>query len=215
MKKTYKNVLVGLLSVGLFAGCASKNVEYDASAEVAAKANKKTEVSNSNNNDKLDSISGSENSFENSYTPSLAVSGEATPQEDPLNSDDGIYKVKSQIDGQTVVLSSVHFDFDKFVLTDQMRTIATSNASKIDNVVSSYSNLKIKLEGNCDEWGTDEYNYALGLKRAKSTKDALVADGIDANRIMMVSFGESNPVCTDKTDSCWKMNRRVDYKLLP
>jgi len=73
----------------------------------------------------------------------------------------------------------------------------------------------IKLEGNCDEWGTDEYNYALGLKRAKTAKDALVADGVDAQKIIMVSFGESNPICTQKNTTCWKMNRRVDYRLLP
>ncbi len=215
MKKTYKNVLVGLLSVGLFAGCASKNVEYDASAANAKNTTNQTQ--NTTSNDKLDSISGSETSFDNSYTPEATDNSGTmdTAQENSLNLNDGIYKVKSQIDGKTIVLSSVHFGFDKFNLTDKMRTIATTNASKIDNVASSYSNLKIKLEGNCDEWGTDEYNYALGLKRAKSTKDALVADGIDESRIMMVSFGESNPVCTDKTDACWKMNRRVDYKLLP
>ena len=96
-----------------------------------------------------------------------------------------------------------------------MREVTTSNYVKIDETQQSYSDLKIKLEGNCDEWGSDEYNYALGLKRAKATKDALVADGVDAKKIVMVSFGESNPVCTQRNTACWKMNRRVDYRLLP
>ena len=96
-----------------------------------------------------------------------------------------------------------------------MREIATVNYSKIDETASSYPDVKVKLEGNSDEWGSDEYNYALGLKRAKAAKDALVADGIDASKIVLVSFGESNPICTQKNTACWKMNRRVDYRLLP
>ncbi|MEA3498781.1 MAG: OmpA family protein, partial [Campylobacterota bacterium] len=123
--------------------------------------------------------------------------------------------VNSEINGQTVTLDSIHFAFDKYNISTDMRDVATTNATTIDNVTKSYDSLKIKLEGNCDEWGTDEYNYALGLKRAKATKDALVADGVDSDRIMLVSFGESNPVCTDKNVDCWKMNRRVDYRLLP
>ena len=73
----------------------------------------------------------------------------------------------------------------------------------------------IKLEGNCDEWGSDEYNYALGLRRANAVKAAMTAQGVSADRITMVSYGESNPVCTDKTKECWAHNRRVDFKLLP
>jgi len=207
MKKNYKNVLIGLLAVSLFAGCASKNVEFDGTANNGANSNAKT-IQNSTDG-KLDSIAGDETSVDNGFEQTT----ENTT--DLLDTSDGINKVQSDIEGKTIVLNSVHFAFDKFNLTDNMREIATQNATKIDNVIASYSNLKIKLEGNCDEWGTDEYNYALGLKRAKSAKDALIADGIDASRIMMVSFGESNPICTDKTTNCWKLNRRVDYRLLP
>jgi peptidoglycan-associated lipoprotein len=72
-------------------------------------------------------------------------------------------------------------------------------------------NGNIKLEGNCDEFGTDEFNYALGLKRAKAVKDALVAQGIAAERFTIVSLGESTPVCTNNTtDECYAQNRRVD-----
>ena len=80
------------------------------------------------------------------------------------------------------------------------------NKSKYFNII---------LEGNCDEWGSDEYNFALGLKRAEAVKKAIVAEGVDASRVSMVSFGESSPTCTDKTKECWAQNRRVDFKLLP
>ncbi|MBN2894695.1 MAG: OmpA family protein [Campylobacterales bacterium] len=109
-------------------------------------------------------------------------------------------------------LQSVHFAFDKFELTDDMQTKVVGNADMVKADANSYS---VKVEGNCDEWGSDEYNYALGLKRANTVKASLVNQGINAERISMVSYGESNPVCNDKTKECWAQNRRVDFKLLP
>jgi len=107
---------------------------------------------------------------------------------------------------------TVYFDFDKFnIRADQQEKIQTD----AEIAKSAPAELKIKLEGNCDEWGSDEYNFALGLKRAKSVKEALVAEGVDAGRISMVSYGESNPVCTEHTKECWAKNRRVDFKVLP
>jgi peptidoglycan-associated lipoprotein len=109
-------------------------------------------------------------------------------------------------------LPTIYFAFDKFAIDSGMqdKIVAASELGK--NEAVAYS---VKLEGNCDEWGSDEYNFALGLKRANAVKEAIVAEGIDASRIAMVSYGESNPVCTDKTKECWAKNRRVDFKLLP
>ena len=109
-------------------------------------------------------------------------------------------------------LQTVTFDFDKFEIKADMEPKVKSNATLVNAAASMYA---VKLEGNCDEWGSDEYNYALGLKRAKAAKDAMIADGVAAARITMVSFGESNPVCTEQTRACWAQNRRVDFKLLP
>jgi peptidoglycan-associated lipoprotein len=109
-------------------------------------------------------------------------------------------------------LNNVYFAFDKFNISSDMSGVVSNNANKIK---SSNLNNHIKLEGNCDEWGTDEYNYALGLKRAKSTKENLVANGIDSDKIQLVSFGESNPVCSEKGPACNKQNRRVEFKVLP
>ena len=123
--------------------------------------------------------------------------------------------VTSRIGGKNIDLSSVHFAFDKFDLSDSARVITKTNYQIINPILDDNNNVKIKLEGNCDEWGTDEYNYALGLKRAKTVKDALVNDGVAADKIFLVTFGESNPLCTDKTADCGKRNRRTDYRLLP
>ncbi len=109
-------------------------------------------------------------------------------------------------------LPTIYFAFDKYNITPAMQEKIDAAAELGKKVASNY---KVKLEGNCDEWGSDEYNFALGLKRADAVKKALVADGIDASRISMVSYGKSNPVCTEHTKACWAKNRRVNFKLLP
>lgn len=119
------------------------------------------------------------------------------------------------IDSMSVMegkLGSIYFDFDQFTVTSAMQKKITNDADAAKVAVAKYN---IKLEGNCDEWGSDEYNFALGLKRVDSVKKGLIANGVDASKITMVSYGESNPTCSDKTQECWANNRRVDFKLLP
>ena len=103
-------------------------------------------------------------------------------------------------------VKSIFFALDKYLIDDENRQIVKNNSK----VLASLSQ-NIKIEGNCDEWGSDEYNFALGLKRAKSAKDALVADGVVESKISLVSLGESNPQCKEQNEECWKLNRRVDF----
>ncbi len=104
---------------------------------------------------------------------------------------------------------SVYFDFGEYGIASGMEAGIARNVS-----IGAKSAAKIKIEGNCDEFGTDEYNYALGLKRAKAVKDAMAARGVSISKMLIVSYGESNPVCSAPTDSCYAKNRRVDLRLI-
>ncbi len=110
-------------------------------------------------------------------------------------------------------LQSVYFAFDKFDIQSSEKAKIDGNAKLVTDEKAKA--LTVKIEGNCDEWGTDEYNYALGLKRAASTRDALISQGVDKERMLLVSYGESKPVCSEKNAACWSKNRRADFKLLP
>ncbi|RXK13013.1 hypothetical protein CP965_04205 [Halarcobacter mediterraneus] len=175
-----------LIAAVLFTGCSQKEVE------VSSPATQAPETSESALNNIDDS-----NIQDEVINDSLVESSE-----------DGYYYM---INGKKELIKNIYFGFDKYSLTTEMKEVAKENASKLSSVESDTI---IKVEGNCDEWGTDEYNYALGLKRAKVVKDTLVMDGINENAIKVVSFGESNPVCNEKNSACWQKNRRSEHKLV-
>jgi len=105
---------------------------------------------------------------------------------------------------------SIYFEFGDYGISSGMENNIASNVS----VANSTGAARIKIEGNCDEFGTDEYNYALGLKRAKAVKDSIAAQGVDTSKMVMISYGESNPICSNPTDGCYSQNRRVDLRLV-
>ncbi|MCI7047004.1 MULTISPECIES: OmpA family protein [Helicobacter] len=110
-------------------------------------------------------------------------------------------------------LQNIFFDFDQFVIRGDMQSAVDNDANVLKDI--SAAPLNVRVEGNTDEWGTDEYNYALGLKRAVAVKDALVSKGVSESKIVLVSYGESKPTCTEKTRECWAENRKVTFKMLP
>ena len=110
-------------------------------------------------------------------------------------------------------LQNIFFDFDQFVIRGDMQSAVDNDANVLKDI--SAAPLNVRVEGNTDEWGTDEYNYALGLKRAVAVKDALVSKGVSESKIVLVSYGESKPTCTEKTRECWSEHRKVTFKMLP
>jgi len=106
----------------------------------------------------------------------------------------------------------IYFDFDKY----NIRPDQWPKVEKLAKILKSNpSNYTIRIEGNCDEWGTEEYNYALGLKRANTLKNALIKLGVDPKKLTVISYGELNPVCTAHAKWCWKLNRRDNFTYLP
>ena len=105
----------------------------------------------------------------------------------------------------------LYFASDSYTLDDDQINRLMSDLPKIKEKVAQG---KVLVEGNCDEFGTDEYNHALGLKRAKTVKSLLVNAGIDASKIDTVSYGESNPTCTIDKPACHAKNRRVEINNL-
>jgi peptidoglycan-associated lipoprotein len=104
-------------------------------------------------------------------------------------------------------LRPIHFDFDKYDIRPADRKILDANAQWLkDN-----ANQLVLIEGHCDERGTNEYNLGLGERRARATMNYLVNQGIAADRITLVSYGEERPACTEKNERCWQQNRRAAF----
>ncbi|MBI4595310.1 MAG: peptidoglycan-associated lipoprotein Pal [Candidatus Tectomicrobia bacterium] len=108
---------------------------------------------------------------------------------------------------ETNALADVNFDYDKANLSEVARQALAKNGAWLkDN-----KNVEILIEGHCDERGTEEYNLALGEKRAMTVKSYLVTLGIDANRLFTISYGKEKPVDPGHNDTAWAKNRRAHF----
>lgn len=107
-------------------------------------------------------------------------------------------------------LETVYFDFDKAVLKPEALTALEKNFT----VLKEKGDIKVRIEGNCDERGSDEYNLALGDRRARSAKNFLVKRGIAAERMETVSYGKEHPVDQGHNEEAWSKNRRDDFVII-
>jgi peptidoglycan-associated lipoprotein len=106
-------------------------------------------------------------------------------------------------------VQDVYFNYDKF----DLRPDDMSAVDQDVTFLKAHPQMKIVIEGHCDDRGSEEYNLALGQSRAASLKKALLDHGLDASRVKVVSYGEERPFCTEETESCWQQNRRDHLKL--
>ena len=104
-------------------------------------------------------------------------------------------------------LRPVFFAFDRYDLTAESRDTLTANAG----VLREYSEFAVWIEGHCDERGTNEYNLALGDRRARAARDFLVAAGISADRLAIISYGEEKPFAHGHDEASWSQNRRAQF----
>jgi peptidoglycan-associated lipoprotein len=101
----------------------------------------------------------------------------------------------------------IYFDFDRSFVRDDAKAVMKANAEWL----KANPKAKVRIEGNCDERGTREYNQALGQRRAASAKKYLTDMGISAKRISLISYGKEKPACSESAESCWQQNRRDDF----
>jgi peptidoglycan-associated lipoprotein len=104
-------------------------------------------------------------------------------------------------------LVDIHFDFDRADIRQSEAKVLDAHASWL----KTHGDHFVLIEGHCDERGTNEYNTALGDRRAKATMNYLLSRGVAAARITLISYGEERPVCAQHDDACWAKNRRVHF----
>jgi len=116
---------------------------------------------------------------------------------------------KEGVEGKLVTqedLQPIYFDFDKYELRSGDREILSENAK----VLKENPNVKIRIEGNCDERGTVEYNLALGERRASAAMEYLINLGIDPGRLTIISYGKEKCMHCE-SEECWSKDRRDDF----
>ncbi|MBM4333457.1 MAG: peptidoglycan-associated lipoprotein Pal [Deltaproteobacteria bacterium] len=114
-------------------------------------------------------------------------------------------------DRETIVekinLESIYFDFDQAIIRPDQKAVMIKNAERL----KTNQQVRLRIEGNCDERGTAEYNLALGQKRADAAKDFLEGLGISNKRMLTISYGFERPLEQGNNEAAWTKNRRVDF----
>jgi peptidoglycan-associated lipoprotein len=124
-----------------------------------------------------------------------------------------IAKKEPGIEGEVFesrLLKDVHFDFDRYDIRPGDAEVLKENAA----LLMKYPKVKIQAEGHCDERGTNEYNLALGERRANSAKKYLISLGVSSDRISVISYGEEKPADAGHNEEAWSKNRRGHFVIL-
>ena len=116
----------------------------------------------------------------------------------------------SATEGKEGMFKDINFDFDKYDVKESFKPELKSIASWM----TKNPGAKLSVEGHCDDRGTNEYNLALGDRRAKAVKDYLVSLGVSSSKIETISYGEEKPLCSEQTEDCWAKNRRAHFVVL-
>lgn len=185
----YTAMLYGLLLLLIFGGCAKKAMVSEQAMETPQET----------------VVSRAEETIETAY---VTPRDETIPQEGMVE-ELALKETETAIDRMKDVtgLGHVFFDFDRYNIRPDARQVLEKNARWLkDN-----QGISVIIEGHADERGTNEYNIALGERRARSVQKYLEALGIDSSRIRIISYGEERPFCTESREPCWQQNRRGHF----
>lgn len=134
-------------------------------------------------------------------TPAPAPAAQAQPVEQPKAEMNPLHDPNS-----ILAKRSVYFDFDKSDIKPEFRALVEAHAG----YMTGHASATVRIEGNCDERGSREYNLALGQRRADSLRKAMVLLGVSDTRIETISWGEEKPRATGRNEAAWSQNRRDD-----
>ena len=124
---------------------------------------------------------------------------------------DSIAAENARMEGlRSTMTATIYFDFDRSELTDQARSTLDQKVP----ILRANSNLTIRIAGHTDERGSDQYNQALGQRRAAAARRYLIAQGIPEGRIEIVTFGESRPAAMGSDEGAWSQNRRAEFEIV-
>lgn len=140
-------------------------------------------------------------------TPAAEVTAKPEQKVEAAKSEEG---TRERAAAARAGLQPVYFDFDQAFIDAKAGDIMKTNAEWL----KAHPQIKVRIEGNCDERGTIEYNQALGQRRAAGAKKYLADMGISGQRILLISYGKEKLSCTDSTESCWQKNRRDDFTVV-
>lgn len=110
---------------------------------------------------------------------------------------------------QQITDGRVYFAFDKFNIQPEYREMLKTKAE----LMKKYPSIRVRIEGNCDERGTQEYNLALGERRARAAYEYLATMGVSPSQMEMISYGKENPAVQGSGESAWSQNRRDDFRV--
>ncbi len=107
----------------------------------------------------------------------------------------------------TTNVKDIFFDYDQYDIRLDARSVLQANA----RALAERSGLRFRIEGHCDERGSEKYNLALGDRRANAARDFLIGQGVSADRIETISYGKERPFCSESNEDCWQKNRRAHF----
>lgn len=177
-------VLIGIAFI-MIAGCSQKTTtKPDAQDNIASKQEQKRDSVDQKKTEKIPTV--------------------------PVELIDSKNNASATMSVQDNMFTDILFDFDKYDIKEQFKL----TLRKVSDYLSKQPEARISIEGHCDERGTNEYNLALGERRAKAVKEYLVAMGLASKRIDTISYGEERPLCKESTEECWAKNRRAHFIVL-
>ena len=116
---------------------------------------------------------------------------------------------RAELNGRLAHLEDALFDYDKSTIRADAASALKDDVSVIRGILAKDANEKLRIEGHCDERGSEEYNLALGDKRAQAVAEFFETMGVPQVQLTVISYGKEKPVCSEQSEDCWQKNRRA------